>query len=197
MQRLIWWLNSKKIILNRRVRSVSPLLLCSWTKWNRCIDAESIFYTYTLIYCITGKFREFGPYANSQQENFVNFGIEEVLSFPTVVQKLAGSWEQGANIRMQENFANLATFAKISCTRIFAVIQYKKCWKRWIYFMYDFTHEKVFYFIYECVCEIFCEWSHFVRNHLWSTISGVITYEIPYEITDKMMSKMALPDFRT
>ena len=36
---------------------------------------------------------------------------------------------------------------------------------------------------------------NYVQNHLRSTISEVITYKISCEITDEMMSEMALPDF--
>ncbi len=49
--------------------------------------------------------------------NFANLGIEEVPIFP---RPLLYTY----NIQVQENFVNLAIFRKISCMRIFAVLQY-------------------------------------------------------------------------
>ena len=66
-------------------------------------------------YCITGKFLALGNFATGK---FREFGDRGGLQL--------GRWERGANIRVQENFANLAIFAKfakISCTRILRVIQ--------------------------------------------------------------------------
>ncbi len=59
------------------------------------------------IKCHFCKAIELGPYAISRQELYAH------------------------NIHVQENFANLAIFAKIFCTRIFPFIQYSQC--QWQY----------------------------------------------------------------
>ncbi len=64
---------------------------------------------------VTGNFRIFRPQAIRVQENSANLRLEKFLSFKMNPCSI--------NIHM-EIFANLPKFAKISCTRKFAVLQY-------------------------------------------------------------------------